>query len=228
MNLANDDNADEIRFQLSSGVGQRYGTQPDELTSAFRPTEQTKIKISCEVQMAGRIQEIVSPSHGREIFETRYQTRDRPSRRRTKIDYRSRSFLDRDFVLIISSNDLDSPRCFAEFQCVGNQTSLALQMSLVPKKFHEIDAQEYIFVVDRSGSMSTGSPRSRIDIAKDTLTLLLRMLPVSGTTFNVYIFDNHVESLSPSGLEYDEGSLRKAVSLQFQWQSRTNLAECLC
>ncbi|KAG6868246.1 hypothetical protein C0993_005820 [Termitomyces sp. T159_Od127] len=222
MNLANDDNADEIRFQLSSGIGQRYGAQPDELASAFRPTEQTRIKITCEVQMAGRIQEIVSPSHGRHIYETRYQTSGRPSRRRTKIDYRSHSFLDRDFVLIISSKDLDSPRCFAELRRIGSQTTLALQMSLIPKNLYTIDSQEYIFVVDRSGSMSTGSPQRRIDIAKDTLTLLLRMLPASGTMFNMYIFDDDVESLSPRGLEYNEENLRKAVSLQFQWQYCTN------
>ncbi|KAH0590239.1 hypothetical protein H2248_000409 [Termitomyces sp. 'cryptogamus'] len=204
MNLANDDNADEIRFQLSSGVGQRYGTPPDELTSALRPTEQTGIKITCDIQMAGRIRGISSPSH--DILETRYQTSGRLSRRRTLIKYKSRSFLDRDFVLIISAKDLDSPRCFAELQGFGSQTTLALQMSLVPKNFRPIDNREYLFVVDRSGSMSG----ARIGTAKATLMLLLRMLPVSGTIFNVYIFDNNVESWSPHGLEYNEITLREA------------------
>ncbi|KAG6874265.1 hypothetical protein C0992_007894 [Termitomyces sp. T32_za158] len=161
--------------------------------------------------MAGRIQGIVSPSHGSDISETRYQTSDgRPSRRRTKIDYRSHSFLDRDFVLIISSKDLDSPRCFAELRQIGSQATLALQVSLDLKNLHTIDAQEYLFVVDRSDSMATASPESRIDIAKNTLLLLLRMLPVSGTMFNVYFFNDHIESLSPRGLKYNKENFRKA------------------
>ncbi|KAG6891105.1 hypothetical protein C0995_014195 [Termitomyces sp. Mi166 len=214
MNLANDDNPDEIRFQLSSGVGQRYGEPPAELASASRPTERTRIKIACEVQMAGRIQRIVSPSHANDIVETQYQTSSgRPSRRRTEIRYRSRSFLDRDFVLIISAKDLDAPRCFAELQRVGSQTTLALQMNLVPKNFlafHQIKKQEYLFVLDRSGSMGTGSPRSRIAIAKDTLTLLLRMLPASCTMFNVYIFDDSVEGLWGQSVDYNHSNLIKA------------------
>ncbi|KAG6883767.1 hypothetical protein C0992_007869 [Termitomyces sp. T32_za158] len=36
------------------------------------------------------------------------------------------------------------------------------------------------------------------------------MLPNSGTMFNVYIFDDCVESLFPRGFEYNEGNLRKA------------------
>ncbi|KAG6866252.1 hypothetical protein C0991_006839 [Blastosporella zonata] len=209
MILANDDNADEIRFQLSSGVGQRYGTPPDELVSAFRPTERTRIKITCDIQTSGRLKEIVSPSHANDISETRYATSGgRSSRRRTTIKYRSRSFLDRDFVLIIGANGLDSPRCFAELQEDSQgRLSLALQLTLVPKLFlPPIPSQEYLFVIDRSSSMSG----SRIVTAKETMILLLRMLPHSGTRFNIYIFNNDVESFSPQGLVYDERSLKDA------------------
>ncbi|KAG6885518.1 hypothetical protein C0993_000514 [Termitomyces sp. T159_Od127] len=77
-------------------------------------------------------------------------------------------------------------------------------------------------MVDRSGSMATASPQSRIDMAKNALILLLRMLPASGTTFNVYIFDDQIESLSPRGLKYNKENLRKAVSFQFKCKYRTN------
>ncbi|KAG6857619.1 hypothetical protein H0H87_010187 [Tephrocybe sp. NHM501043] len=209
MILANDDNADEIRFQLSSGVGQRYGTPPDELTSALRPTERTRIKITCDIQTSGRLKQVVSPTHPLDISETKYVTSaGRPSRRRTTIKYRSRSFLDRDFVLIISASGLDSPRCFSELQEDSqNRITLALQLVLVPKLcLPPIAAQEYLFVVDRSGSMRG----SRIATAKDTLALLLRMLPSVGTIFNIYIFDNNVESFSSHGISYSEKNLKDA------------------
>ncbi|KAG6871314.1 hypothetical protein C0992_011267 [Termitomyces sp. T32_za158] len=93
---------------------------------------------------------------------------------------------------------------------MGSQATLALQVSLVLKNLHTIDAQEYLFVVDRSDSMANASPESRIDIAKNTLLLLLRMLPVSGTMFNVYFFNDHIESLSPRGLKYNKENFRKA------------------
>ncbi|KAG6814457.1 hypothetical protein H0H92_007461 [Tricholoma furcatifolium] len=208
MNLANDDNADEIRLQLSRGIGERYGTPPEELTSASRPTERTKIKITCDIQTNGRINAISSPSHANDIQETRYATSSgRESRRRSTIKYRSRTFLDRDFVLIINAKGLDSPRCFAEIRTDSHGTSLALQATLVPKLYlPAIPAQEYLFVVDRSGSMGG----KRIEVAKETLSLLLRMLPAEGTTFNVYIFDNTVESLSALSLPYNEQSLSNA------------------
>ncbi|KAG6919553.1 hypothetical protein DXG01_004216 [Tephrocybe rancida] len=219
MNLSNDDNADEVRFQLSSGVGERYGTPPDELSSALRPTDRTRIRITCEIQTSGRIKDIVSPSHAAEISEARYSTTGgRLSRRRSTIKYRSASFLDRDFVLIIGANGLDSPRCFAELhEDSQRQKSLALQLTLVPKLcLPPIEAQEYLFVVDRSGSMSG----SRMMIAKKTLSLLLRMLPASRTVFNVYIFDNDVESFSPCSLEYNEKSLSEASAFVDRIEAR--------
>ncbi|KAG6837909.1 hypothetical protein H0H93_013062 [Arthromyces matolae] len=212
MNLANDDNTDEIRFQLSSGVGQRYGSPPEELTSAFRPTSSTKVRITCEIQTAGRIKGISSPSHGNDIKETRYSTENRPSRRRTTIRYRSPSFLDRDFILIIGAYGLDSPRCFAEMrEDDQGQRTIALQLTVVPKlHLPAIAAQEYLFVVDRSGSMGTEIPRSRMEVAKDTLLLLLRLLPPSGTSFNIQVFDNVVESFNHCSVPYNEKTLKDA------------------
>ncbi|KAF5377154.1 hypothetical protein D9615_006359 [Tricholomella constricta] len=212
MSLDNDDNTDEVRFQLSKGVGERYGTTPLELTSAIRPAASTRIRITCEIQTSGRIQEIVSPSHHDEITEKRYPTdQGRESRRRSTIKYRSRSFLERDFVLIIRAQGLDLPRCFAELRedSAGRHPTLAMQLTLVPNfPLPPISSQEYLFVIDRSGSMAG----DRIATAKETLNLLLRMLPSQGTLFNVFIFDNLVSGLWRQSLEYHETSLRDATA----------------
>ncbi|KAG5646063.1 hypothetical protein DXG03_004486 [Asterophora parasitica] len=212
MCLANDDNTDEVRFQLSKGIGERYGTPPPELTSARRPAAHTRIRITCAIQTSGRLQEIISPSHKDEISEKRHSTdQNRESRRRSTVKHRSTSFLERDFVLIIRAQGLDSPRCFAELQAdaIGKHPTLALQLSLVPKlSLPRIASQEYLFVVDRSGSMNG----DRIATAKQTLNLLLRMLPSRGTMFNIFIFDDQVSGLWRKSLEYNETSLKSAAA----------------
>ncbi|RDB29586.1 hypothetical protein Hypma_015119 [Hypsizygus marmoreus] len=213
MSLANYDNADEVRFQLSRGVGDRYGSPPPELASALVPRSHTKIKITAEIQMSGKIQEIVSPSHSNDISETIYPTHvGRPSHRRSTVKFRSRSFLDRDFVLIIRSDGLDSPRCFAEILADPDRRSftIGMQATIIPKfSLPPIAAQEYLFVIDHSGSMHTDA---RMDQAKRTLMLLLRLLPSRGTKFNIFVFDDSFSSLWPQSRLYDQGSLNDATT----------------
>jgi hypothetical protein len=208
----NDDNADEVRFQLPMCVGERYGEPPPELASAMAPSSRTRIRITTDIQTSGRIQSITSPTHSGEISETKYPTHlARPSRRRSCVKFRSRTFLDRDFVLIVHADKLDSPRCFAELERdprgKGADT-IAMQLTIVPKfNLPPIPAQEYLFVVDRSGSMSG----ARIATAGRTLSILLRMLPSQNSTFNIFSFGSTVNSLFPQSVEYAQESLTTAV-----------------
>lgn len=213
MSLMNDDNADEIRFQLPMCVGERYGEPIPELQDASAPSAQTRVRVTADIQTSGRIKSISSPSHSDELTETRYPTHvGRPSRRRTTVKYRSSSFLERDFVLIVSAENLNKPRCFAELE--GNPeesdaATLAMQLTIIPNfDLASISTQEYVFLIDRSGSMSG----SRIDTAKSTLVALLRMLPSNGTLFNVTSFGSRTESLWPRSQRYAAGSLENAVS----------------
>jgi len=61
LSLMNDDNADEVRFQLPMCVGERYGEPPPELASAMAPSSRTRIRITTDIQTSGRIQSITSP-----------------------------------------------------------------------------------------------------------------------------------------------------------------------
>uniref|UniRef100_A0A8C5P6G8 von Willebrand factor A domain containing 5A n=1 Tax=Leptobrachium leishanense TaxID=445787 RepID=A0A8C5P6G8_9ANUR len=74
---------------------------------------------------------------------------------------------------------------------------------------------EFIFVVDRSGSMecqmnSEANAPMRIQSAKETLILLLKSLPL-GCYFNVFGFGSHFESFFPESMEYTQASMDEAV-----------------
>jgi uncharacterized protein with von Willebrand factor type A (vWA) domain len=109
-------------------------------------------------------------------------------------------------VLIIQADGLDAPRCFAERDSRGQ--TVAMQLTMVPKfKLPPIPEQEFIFVVDRSGSMGG----ERIDTAKRTLKVLLRMLP-GVARFNIVSFGSHVDSLWLNSQSYTQDTLDQAVN----------------
>ena len=103
MDLMNE-NADQIRFHLPIHVGQRYGELPQDLVGSSQPSHGTRVRINVQVQTSGRILSIDSPTHGDEIVTSKYPThQNRPSRRRAAIKYRSKSFLNRDFILVVEA-----------------------------------------------------------------------------------------------------------------------------
>jgi hypothetical protein len=131
--------------------------------------------------------------------------------------WKSSEFLDSDFVITIHAEGLDKPRCFAEVLDArlggdgdGEGSTIAMQLSLVPKfQAPKVPSQEYIFIIDRSYSMD-GDP---IETAKRTLTMLLRLLPSTQTTFNIFSFGYEVSSLWRSSRGLDQTSLVEAVCL---------------
>ncbi|KAK7117260.1 hypothetical protein R3I94_022728 [Phoxinus phoxinus] len=74
---------------------------------------------------------------------------------------------------------------------------------------------EFIFVMDRSGSMDYMMHRgigaqTRIETAKDTLLLLLKSLPM-GCYFNIYGFGTHFESFFPESVVYNQDTMDEAL-----------------
>jgi hypothetical protein len=219
MDLMNEDLSDKVRLQLPLTFGERYGPTPAEMIGAAIPgaTEKVKVKITVEVQSTGALLSIVSPSH--DVQLKRYNTHyGRPSRRRMIAKYRSKEFLDRDFILVIRADSLDTPRCFVERDPRGG--TVALQLMLVPKfDLPPIPRQEYIFLVDRSGSMDSDQ---KIDVAKESLAMLIRCLPSKDTLFNIFSFGTGCSSLWPQSAPYHEQNLQQAVSSTFPSTSETH------
>jgi hypothetical protein len=84
-----------------------------------------------------------------------------------------------------------------------------MQLTFIPNiEIVPISAHEYLFLVDRSGSM-TGP---RMETVKLALTKLLAMLPNQHALFNIFSFGDKVDSLWPeSHPRYDQSSLSHAV-----------------
>ncbi|THU86021.1 hypothetical protein K435DRAFT_684502 [Dendrothele bispora CBS 962.96] len=208
MTLMANDLADVIRFFLPMHVAERYGPPPAALQQSSTPSHKTKLRIQVDIQTSGKVQMITSPSHNSQDHLTieAYATHlKRPSRRRYKVKFRSDTFLDRDFILLVQANGLDAPRCFAEMRAQDNGSySLAMQLIIVPKSvLPAISSQEYIFLLDRSGSMQGNS----IETAKKTLLMLLRLLPESGTFFNMFGFGSTVENYWHKSQSYSQNSM---------------------
>ncbi|XP_075695941.1 von Willebrand factor A domain-containing protein 5A-like isoform X2 [Rhinoderma darwinii] len=84
-----------------------------------------------------------------------------------------------------------------------------------PAVQEQTNCGEFIFVVDRSGSMecamnSGPNAPQRIQSAKETLVLLLKSLPL-GCYFNIFGFGSHFESFFTESTEYTQQTMEKAV-----------------
>ena len=85
-------------------------------------------------------------------------------------------------------------------------SSPAVMVNFFPELPNEEAACEFIFLVDRSGSMRGGFIRS----ARETLVLFLRSLP-EGSYFNIVGFGTRFEKLFPQSVPYTQETLDKAT-----------------
>ncbi|KAG8840860.1 hypothetical protein FRB91_005603, partial [Serendipita sp. 411] len=120
------------------------------------------------------------------------------------------AMLDKDIVIVISAQGMDTPRCSVERWLKSDgaeETTDAYALTLVPKfELPALPSQEYIFLVDRSGSMA----RSRIKAVRAALQILLRSLPSRGTSFNIVSFGSRYTSLWPTSQAYSAESMEQA------------------
>ncbi|KAF8578905.1 hypothetical protein K439DRAFT_1620948 [Ramaria rubella] len=211
VDLSEDDQINTVRFQLSSHVGARYGASAN--SALYHGTaHRARLSIIIDVNMPVPILAITSLNHPlRDISPSN----DKNSSLKEYIS--SDASLQKYFLLIVHADGLNKPRCFAEHLSseksslhsrVGPTTALAL--SIVPRFDSRAPmAQEYIFLIDRSGSMSGTS----IHMAKQTLILLLRSLPPTDTWFNIFSFGSSFSSLwSASQLYSTDSSLLQATT----------------
>ncbi|KAG6326760.1 hypothetical protein ID866_12329, partial [Astraeus odoratus] len=171
----------------------------------------TCMVIKVDIQTSEAIHAVRSPTHAIKLL--RYKTHGgRKSQRRMSALWESTTFLRRDFVLVVHAAGLDKPRCFAEVMDTRSRAggTIGMQLTLVPSfEVPRIPSQEYIFVIDVSTSMTQDF---RIETAKKTLSMLLRLMPSAQTMFNILSFSADVWPLWDSSHAFDHNSLRHAIT----------------
>ncbi|XP_034723659.1 von Willebrand factor A domain-containing protein 5A-like [Etheostoma cragini] len=124
---------------------------------------------------------------------------------------------DRDIELLIYYKDAHQPTVVVEAgQASAKPGSLmgdpVVMLSLYPEFPQAVMSSvascgEFVFLLDRSGSMAG----SRIKSARDTLLLLLKSLPI-GCYFNIYSFGSSYEHIFPKSVEYNEKTMEEALN----------------
>uniref|UniRef100_A0A8D0L9T1 VWFA domain-containing protein n=1 Tax=Sphenodon punctatus TaxID=8508 RepID=A0A8D0L9T1_SPHPU len=131
---------------------------------------------------------------------------------------------DRDVELLVYYEEVHRPSALLESRKAGVEPGsfmgdpvvlLTLYPSFPTTALGPGNTGEFLFLVDRSGSMecNTGSkPESpqRIHSAKETLILLLKSLPL-GCYFNIYGFGSEYDSFYPESVEYTQQTMTDAL-----------------
>lgn len=210
--LAQDELINQVRFSLPTYVGKRYDPTPKAYDLPSTSDEFASFDVEAKVQMPSCIESITSPSHRHDIVCTdiaRVAKRGSWVYTSTITFKRSsvRRHLGKDFVLSVQAADLDKPRCVAEVDM--ERKTVALSLTLVPKfGEREIASQEYVFLLDRSGSMNSDD---RIEHAKTALQILLKSLPRENTFFNIVSFGSRFKAEEEYSIPYNAESVHRAV-----------------
>jgi Ca-activated chloride channel family protein len=193
-----------LRFSLPTTVSPRYAPLQDRV-GLGRPDSETLnppvgwrvpygLDLSIRLTMSGTISRIESPSHPVSVTVRGHMA---------DVTLASRqAALDRDFVLSVEAEDLDTPQAWLERDDRGGQ---AIAVAFAPRLDHGAVPCDVTFLVDRSGSMQGTS----IEEVRNALQLCLRSM-IPGCCFNIVGFGSRFESLFPEGRGYDDTSLSAA------------------
>ncbi|KIJ54678.1 hypothetical protein M422DRAFT_63949 [Sphaerobolus stellatus SS14] len=227
MDLADDDQANTVRFQLSSYVSHRYGAPSTSILHNLGGTvHRAALSITVDIEMSSEIAGVSSLHHNpvEDIIPAS------SSLTRKRVRYTSADVeLGKDFVLIISAWDLEESACLSEQievrdgGRVSNSTALAL--SIVPTfETRTQMTREYLFLIDKSGSMAwttEGNLTSRMDMAKQALKLLVQSIPV-GAYFNICSFSDQ-NDLFRSQIQIYDGPTKAQAAASLEAGGGTEL-----
>ncbi|KAH8828756.1 hypothetical protein DL96DRAFT_1814093 [Flagelloscypha sp. PMI_526] len=214
--LTDDEKRDQVRFIFPRTYAQRYGWAPT-LSAASASTVHQRFSMDVIVQQASTIKSISCPSgHPMQLELGKpdgFTVDDSvPDSQLAKVVISDLSgSLTQDILLIITAAGLDSPRCFVEAHpSLTSNDTVAMGLTFVPrfKLPDHPSGMEYIFMVDRSGSMAG----SGIKLVKEALIVLLRGLPSKGTKFNIVSFGSDSTKFWESSQAYTQSNLEAATS----------------
>ena len=179
---------------VASGEGQQVERGSVSAVSWFQMT----------VEGAGDIAEVTSPTHSISVTPKEGNRLD--------VDLSEEKALSGDLVILLKHKHPHVPKGIVEGgvkeEGAGEfMSSPAVMINFYPQFTDEEAACEFVFLVDRSGSMSG----SYICSARETLVLFLKSLP-EGSYFNIVGFGSSYRKLFPDSVPYDEQHLDKAIS----------------
>ncbi|KAH6604049.1 von Willebrand factor A domain-containing protein [Trichoderma cornu-damae] len=220
--ISSDTIEDSVRLTIPASYAADMSYQQTVRPKAFGQSAVT-ITVGIEVERGSQILGLNSLSHKADItngfsddsFKNLSPVEQRAEFKpeRSYVEYKSDQFLSRHFVLVWSVPRIDQVRCIVETlkpQVPGKPATTAVALTLVSNLDLHVEEHEYIFLVDRSGSMI----QSRTQAANDIIRLMMDQLPrVKGSSFNIYNFTTTASSILPDGrsLPYDTNSLATAV-----------------
>ena len=197
--------AGKTRLTLPTTLAPRYSptdhvTPEAETISRIEHTDSSPpLSLSLEVFAKNAIGSLDSPSHSLIISQGDIQGRlhhRRASFKGTTVD------MDRDFVVLVASEDVHRPRLLIE----KNEKLTTALLTFVPRVQDLVTApSEIVFLIDCSGSMGG----QNIQMAKEALSILLNSLPTD-STFNIVRFGSTMKLLFPSSQPYTDSTLDQA------------------
>jgi von Willebrand factor A domain-containing protein 5 len=196
--LKQDTESNAVRYTLPTTIAPRYGNLSYTGFSNVK-TSNMGFELTIDIKMPSQITSVSSPSHPIAMTLTGSTTAN------VTLSNTSPS-LNKDIVVLVASNDLDTPRCVIETH--PTSSSKCAMLTLIPR-FHLPRAPtEVIFVIDRSGSM-----QGKVDTLRRSLQIFLKSLPASPEIyFNICSFGSRFEFLFKDGQskKYDSKTLKDA------------------
>ena len=218
-----------VRFSLPSSLKPRYSpagsSDPLAAVGGGAEAQVEQASTSCvqhfqlTVLNAQEVAEVTSPTHALTTTQDGAE----------KVKITLADSLNRDVVILIKYRDPHTPRGLVEAQFQTTSTFMANIVALIDF-FPQFDTStdtyvinEFIFLVDRSGSMRGNF----IDSARETLILFLKSLP-EGCNFNIIGFGSRYEKLfSAVSVPYTQETLDKATRHAREMQANLGGTELL-
>ena len=200
-----------VRFSLPSTLKPRYTPAGSTDPLASVPAgEEEQVKsgtvsavswFHLTVEGADGVAEVTSPTHSITVTPNDAN----------QLDVRLSKELDSDLVILVKHKSPYAPTSSVEPGVGGEGTGdfmsgSAVMLNFFPTFKNDETACEFIFLVDRSGSMSGSFIRS----ARETLVFFLKSLP-EGCYFNIIGFGSSYEKLFPRSVVYNEKHSEQAM-----------------
>lgn len=202
-----------VRFALPSVLKPRYtpsgSTDPLEKVGGADARDQVQqasapavFSFQLEVASSG-VSSVTSPTHGEEV-----QTETKGSVIHLSLCDKP---LQKDLVVLVHRKQPHEPWAMVENGDESVEKDSMMQgpvvmLNFFPEFSSSRAACEFVFVVDRSGSMGGAFIKS----ASETLVLFLKSIP-PGCHFNIIGFGSSYQSLFPESVPYNQKNLDKAV-----------------